>query len=108
MNTLVNADKIERIKNLEENTCIGVCVATATFQLADPTKFQINFYRGDLFMIFEKVKKGKKWWIVRKCGINNSLERKLQLTSSKLPSTYTELRQLQIEQQRRAKKLIPR
>jgi hypothetical protein len=108
MEKLVDQGRIDRVKNLDENTCMSVCVATATFQQANPGKFQINFFKGDIFFVYEKIKKGKKWWLVRKCGLNNAIERYKQLTSNKLPSTYHELRQLQIEQQRKAKRLVPR
>ncbi|KAL0481348.1 Rac guanine nucleotide exchange factor gxcJJ, partial [Acrasis kona] len=105
---LVTPDRIQQVKHFDTSNCVGVCVATATFRNANPTKHQINFYRGDVFLIFEKLSQSGKWWLVKKIGFNNCPDRYKMLTSSQLPQKYFELRQLQLDQQRRSKKLTTR
>jgi hypothetical protein len=96
---LVTSEKIEKIKEMDDSLCIGFCTASVTFQDPDTSLFQLSFYEGDVMAVFEKVKKGKKYWLVRKCGFNLSPARKNQLLENKLPETYKEMLTLMRYQQ---------
>lgn len=92
-------DRVEKTKSLEDKDGLGFCVATVNFSEANSELNEINFYEGDVMAIFAKIKKGKKYWLVRKCGLNVSPVRRNQLLENKLPETYKEMLTLMRNQQ---------
>jgi len=95
----ITEEKLEKVKELEEKDCVGFCAASVNFADANPELWELNFHEGDVMAIVEKIKKGKKYWMVKKCGLNVSPARRNQLLENKLPETYKDMLTLMRYQQ---------
>jgi hypothetical protein len=97
--SLVNEKRVDQVRDMDDSQCIAFCVAMTTFKEPDSSLFQLSFHEGDIFQLFEKVKKGKKYFLVKKCGLNISPTRRNQLLEGKLPETYRDMLTLMRAQQ---------
>jgi len=69
MNKIVNETTLGEFRskfNVKaiEASALGAYYATSDFIEADASQFQMNFHVGDIFILWQKVKKGKKWLIM--------------------------------------------
>ncbi|KAL9645327.1 hypothetical protein ABK040_002526 [Willaertia magna] len=104
-----------KFTNLEmiEKTAIGACYACCDFLTNINTdnnttnvttlspnldKYLLNFHMGDIFIFWQKIKKGKKFLICQKTGLNFNPLRKVQCLDDVLPKTLKEMKSVMRKQ----------
>ncbi|KAG2374851.1 hypothetical protein C9374_010225 [Naegleria lovaniensis] len=95
--------KLNFIQTVEEQA-LGAYYAIADCVDADKSLFQLDFHVGDIFILWQKVKNGKKWLLVQKSGLNFSPMRKIQLLDELLPNNLKDMKSVMRKQQLAKKK----
>ncbi|KAF0982892.1 hypothetical protein FDP41_010871 [Naegleria fowleri] len=95
--------KLNYIPTVEEQA-LGAYYAIADCVDTDKSLFQLDFHIGDIFILWQKVKNGKKWFLVQKTGLNFSPMRKIQLLDELLPNNLKDMKSVMRKQQLAKKK----